>query len=445
MTIIKIFRDFAVVSTFVAAIVFVMPVTAQADGEWGPDYYGGFGSDYSYDWGGSDYSYDWGSDYSYDYGNDYSYDWGNDYSYDWGNDYAYTYEPYNDYAYTYEPSYNDYAYTYEPYNDYAYTYEPSYNDYAYTYEPSYSYSSGSFDYGCGSSCGGSWYTPSYSTGCGSWCGTGGGQYVTPRFTAPSSSYTNIVTNNVDNSQDNDNYNYITNIDNSIRDSFNNYNSGNTSIVVTAPQTPVQTTPAPYCTITHAQYGGYGSGAYLSWTSTNASSAYLTNVGSVAVSGSQMVYPHGSQTYTLTVHGYNGQTATCATSVYGQVYVPPTYNPPYVSLTQIPYTGFDFGPIGNAMYWVSLLGFAAAGAYLMIYYRGGALAFATAMVPARKFQPVVAPKAPILIEKEAHALSHDEVKVQPIVASLRKAAGTLDTMAIVASKDGSMPRIVIQRA
>lgn len=144
---------------------------------------------------------------------------------------------------------------------------------------------------------------------------------------------------------------------------------------------------------------------------------------------------------MTVYGYNGQSATCSTYVAG--YVAPA---PYVSLTQIPYTGFDFGPVGNAMYWVSLLAFAAAGAYLMIYYRGGALAFATAMAPVRKqkFAPVVAPKAPILIEKEA-ALAAAEIKVQPVVAALRKVAGTIDTMAIVASKDGSMPKIVIQRA
>lgn len=432
-----------VLGLLVGFVVFAGPFAAQA-----ADLYDGGWSDYgTYDsW--SDYgSYDTWSDYgSYDSWSDYgSYDSWSDYgSYDSWSDYG-SYGGYYEDTY-YDRPYTDTYYYDQPYTD-TYYYDQPYTDYY--YPDSYSYG-GSFDWGCGSSCGGSWYsTPSYSTGCGSWCGTGGGQYVTPRFTAPSSSYTNIVTNNVDNSQDNDNYNYVTNIDNSIRDSFNNYNSGNTSIVVSTPQTPVQTTPAPYCTITHAQYGGYGSGAYLSWTSTNASSAYLSNVGSVAVSGSQTVYPQGSQTYTLTVYGYNGQTATCATTVQGQVYVPPTYHPPvyqqpYVSLTQIPYTGFDFGPIGNAMYWVSLLGFAAAGAYLMIYYRGGALTFATAMVPARKFQPVVAPKAPILVEREA-ALSHDEAKVQPILASLRKAAGTLDTMAIVASKDGSMPRIVIQRA
>lgn len=309
-----------------------------------------------------------------------------------------------------------------------------YNDYDYGIVDTY------YDYGCGSYCGGDY---SYDYGCGSSCYTYsipgcsfcGGGYSTPRYSAPSSSYSNVVTNT------NTNVNNVTNIDNSINDSFNNYNSNNTSLVVTAPQTPVYTHPAPYCTITSSNYG-YGSGTYLSWTSTNASSAYISGIGSVSTNGSQMVY--GSGSYTMTVYGYNGQSATCATNVYAHV-PPPVYQQPYVSLTQIPYTGFDFGPIGNAMYWASLLSFAVAGAYLMIYYRGGALALATAMVPARrqKFAPIVAPKAPILVEKEA-AVALTETKVQPIVASLRK-AGTLDSMAIVTSKDGSMPKIVIQRA
>lgn len=373
--------------------------------------------------------------------NDYSV-WGEPLYYD---DYSTYSEPlyYDDYSTWSEPLYYDnYSTWSEPlyYDDYSVYSEPLYyDDYSVYSQPL------SYDYGCGSYCGGSsWYTPSYSIGCGSWCNTG---YSTPRYSAPSSSYSNVVTNT------NTNVNNITNIDNSINDSFNNYNSGNTSIVVTAPvqpTTPIYTQPAPYCTITHAQYGGYGSGAYLSWTSTNASSAYLSQIGTVSVSGSQTVY--GSGTYTLTVYGSNGQQAICATTI--QNTYTPVYQQPYVSLTQIPYTGFDFGPIGNAMYWASLVSFAIAGAYLMVYYlprttfgkagRGGALAFATAMVPARKFAPVVAPMAPILVEKQALA-SAAEVKMQPIVAAMKKAAGTLDTMAIVTAKDGSMPKIVIQRS
>jgi len=369
-------------------------------------------------------AYGWGDFSSYD-------DWSDFSSYDDWADYS-TYTDYYDQPYT---DYYDTPYSYHEYDDYSYD-----NGCYDCYEDDYYYDDYSYDYGCGSSC------YSYSIpGC-SFCG--GSSYSPPRYSAPSSSsyYSNTNTNtNVNNITN-------TNIDNSINDSFNNYNSNNTSLVVTAPQTPVYTQPAPYCTINHARYGGYGSGSYLSWTATNASSAYISQIGSVSLSGSQMVY--GSGTYTMTVYGYNGQQATCATSVYGTTYNPPVYQQPYVSLSQIPYTGFDLGPIGNAMYWAALASFAIAGAYLMVYYlprlasgkagRGDALAFATAMVPARrqKFAPVVAPMAPILVEKQALAA---EVKVQPIVAALRKAAGTLDTMAIVSSKDGSMPKIVIQRA
>ena len=325
------------------------------------------------------------------------------------------------------------------YDTYEY-YTPStgwYDTYEY-YTPSYSY-----DYGCGSWCGGG----SYGMGYSSWVPS----YSAPvRSTGGSSSYYNNTVTNT-------NVNNVTNIDNSIRDSFNNYNSGNTSIVVATPQTPVvHTTPGPYCTINHALAGGsynYGSNsAYLSWSSTNASSAYLSNVGSVETSGSRTVYPGHTTTYTLTVYGVNGTSATCSTTVQGYTYTPPVYVPPvvqqpYVSLTQIPYTGFDLGPIGNSLYWIGLMAFALAGGYLMVYYRGGAFAFAGSMLPRAEMRlpAVVAPKAPLLIEKEAAALRAAEARVAPIVASLRKSAGTNDSMAIVKTGDGSMPRIVINRS
>ncbi len=394
-------------------------------------------------WGWNDYgTYDEWSDYgTYDNWSDYgTYDNWSDYgTYDNWSDYG-TYGGYTDtYHYDDPVSYTDYYYDDPSYTDYYYD-DPTYTDYYYDdYYPTYS-QGGGYDYGCGSSCGGGYssWVPSYSQPA--------------RPSGGSSSYynSNTVTNTNINNINN------TNIDNSIRDSFNNYNSGNTSIVVATPQVPVvHTTPAPYCTINHALSGGhYGhnNSAYLSWSSTNASSAYLSNVGSVEVSGSRTVYSGHATTYTLTVYGYNGQSATCSTTVQGYTYTPPTYIPPvvqqpYVSLTQIPYTGFDLGPIGNSLYWVGLMAFALAGSYLMIYYRGGALAFAGAMLPRtqKPLPAVVAPKAPILVEKEAAALRAEEARVAPIVASLRKAAGTNDSMAIIKANDGSMPRIVINRS
>ncbi|HWP61250.1 MAG TPA: hypothetical protein VN495_01470, partial [Candidatus Paceibacterota bacterium] len=150
---------------------------------------------------------------------------------------------------------------------------------------------------------------------------------------------------------------------------------------------------PSCTIYASNYGSiygnnYGYNNYsqpvtLTWSSSNATSAYITpNVGTVQPSGSTTVYPSGYTTYTMTVSG-SGGTATCqatanysyATPYVAPTYVQPTYvapapvyTQPSVSLTQIPYTGFDFGPVGNMVYWLGLLAFALAGGYLMVYYR-----------------------------------------------------------------------------
>ncbi len=129
-------------------------------------------------------------------------------------------------------------------------------------------------------------------------------------------------------------------------------------------------PRPVCTI-------YASGNYnqttLTWSSQNATTAYISpNVGNVPVNGSRSVYSQGYTTYTLTVTG-SGGSATCQTAAnYAGVYtVAPTYpvsaSPaPYVALSQIPYTGFDYGPVGNAIYWTAILAFAAAAGYLLVY-------------------------------------------------------------------------------
>src|SRR3989344_1238312 len=139
--------------------------------------------------------------------------------------------------------------------------------------------------------------------------------------------------------------------------------------------PVQNTQLPYCVITATT--GYNGLVTLSWSSSYATSAYISpSVGSVAPNGSTSLYNYGNSIYTMTVSGQGGSN-TCRTS-----YVQPVQTPT-VSLTQIPYTGFDLGPVGNAMYWLSLLSFAVAGASLLVYFlprlmadkagRGGAFA------------------------------------------------------------------------
>ncbi len=151
-------------------------------------------------------------------------------------------------------------------------------------------------------------------------------------------------------------------------------------------------------------------------------------------------------YTMTVWGPGGS-ATCQTQ---PMYVAPTvphYPPvvstptPYVSLTQIPYTGFDYGPVGNAMYWVSLALVALAGSYLVLYYKGGALAFAGSMLgrgnDARSSR--LAEFTPL--PESAFAPAKKVVARAEVKAGY---TGTTDAMSFVRSASGA-PKIVINRA
>ena len=155
----------------------------------------------------------------------------------------------------------------------------------------------------------------------------------------------------------------------------------------------------YCTLT-ASYGSnyYGSYTYnnvqnnnsvlLTWTSSGAIYAFLDTVGQVGVNGSYTVYPQQTRVYTLTVYDAQGRTASCQAPVNFNnpppVYIPPPIVPPpiyvpppvyvpptpYVQLQQIPYTGFDFGTMGDMAFWLGIVAFAFSGAYLIAYSKGG---------------------------------------------------------------------------
>ena len=119
-------------------------------------------------------------------------------------------------------------------------------------------------------------------------------------------------------------------------------------------------PQPTCTITAvpapgtyaSSYGNRYYGAYgypmsqyttmlLSWSSTNATSAYLSfNTASVAPYGSMVVYPQAGQTYTMTVSGPGG-TASCSAATYrpytnanSYAQYPQNYYPPYQNSYQV---------------------------------------------------------------------------------------------------------------
>jgi hypothetical protein len=148
--------------------------------------------------------------------------------------------------------------------------------------------------------------------------------------------------------------------------------------------------APTCSVTLTNYGngnGYDRSAMLKWSSTNATSAYLTLIGAVETNGAKTIfYPDLNSIYTLTVSGPGGSVscettgATYTNGSYGGTYNNGSYNyvnAPYVYLSQIPYTGLDFGPMGTMVYFLALALFAIAGGYLLVYYNGGMLRFSFA--------------------------------------------------------------------
>lgn len=495
-------------SVFALALVLSMGTFASVASaqEWGDSYSfdgGGssWGDSYSYDGGsswGDSYSYDggsgWGDSYSYDggnawgdsystdggYGDLYSYDGGNLYSQDGGN--LYSYDGGGN-LYSYDGGGNLYTndggnlYTYDGGNLYTadggnlYTadengyYVDEYMDeYAQEYVQQQmggsSYGGGSYgggSYGGGSmggysipgfsSTGGctSCHTQSYpNPGCTRNC------YPTPTPTPtprPNPTCTTCGGSNITNVNTNTN----TYVDNSINDSFNTNisNSGNTTILApVVPQQQVvyqQQYAAPYCVISLTGAGQYNAQATLVWSSSNANSAYISQIGAVAPNGQRYVTGYANQTYSLTVTGQGG-TYTCQTQMYTPTYVPPTITPS-VSLTQIPYTGLALSPMAQAMYWLSLLSVAAAGGYLLVYYKGGALALAGASMARRQNHFVVSEQdateveTPVIDEVE-------EVATTPVVStfSLPTIAETYtrDAMHMIRNASG-VPQIVISRA
>lgn len=197
---------------------------------------------------------------------------------------------------------------------------------------------------------------------------------------------------------------------------------------------------PSCVIklTPTQYSNNVNGVNsLSWHSNNASSAYLSpEYKSVPVN--DVRHSYGNAVYTLTVYGPGG-IASCSTN--GQV-SSGTYQ--YLSLTQIPYTGFDFGPFGNAMYWTALLTLALGVAYILVYQQGfRALASVSVLnetLRAGKMQYAVVRD---LFAQEVEIETPVTTESTPTLPTETLVASTLgnDTMEII---EGDTPRIVISR-
>ena len=225
-------------------------------------------------------------------------------------------------------------------------------------------------------------------------------------------------------------------------------------------------PRPVCTMFASN--NYGP-TTLTWTSHNATTAFISpGVGNVAVNGAVTVYPQGYTTYTLTVTGPGGSATCQAVANYapGYTVTPPAPHAPapYVALSQIPYTGFDYGPVGNAMYWGALLSFAAAAGYLIVYglpamglpklalvgaFAGGRFGqrgkneYNTAEV-AEVFKQNLVTSTEVTPESEPHVEEAPAVNTYSLpVATSSHAGVTSDAMIIDRSATGA-PRIVIAR-
>jgi hypothetical protein len=132
-----------------------------------------------------------------------------------------------------------------------------------------------------------------------------------------------------------------------------------------PPPPVYNAPTCWLNLSRTLIYGTNQPVVLSWGSSNANYGVINQgVGNVSSSGSRNVYPNGSTTYVATFYGYNGQTVTCSASVNVAYVPPPTNNTPYVTLSAVPYTGLDLGPVGTFLYWAFLVLWCFVAAYLI---------------------------------------------------------------------------------
>lgn len=150
---------------------------------------------------------------------------------------------------------------------------------------------------------------------------------------------------------------------------------------------------PTCTMTVSPSSiRSGNSATLTWGGSEIANVDIDNGIATATSspGSTVVAPTavGTHTYTGTFHATNGQTLTCSATLNieggsggctsncgGGGSTPPTvslFSHPteqplaYLYLSQIPYTGLDLGTWGTMLYWIALVGWSLALAYLILF-------------------------------------------------------------------------------
>jgi hypothetical protein len=246
---------------------------------------------------------------------------------DWGGDY---FGGYGDYGGDYYGGYGDY-YDYSDYGDYYGGYGDyyDYSDYSYDY-PYYSdYQYDQYDY--------SYYTPSYSTP----------SYSTPSYQYPYSSLQypsfyspapapSAPSQNQNQAQSSSNSNTNTSANNNTSSS-NNVNNNINNVTVNVPQAQ-QTVVQQFCP--QGMQGVYPNCVYPQQPTYD-------------------ICPNLPGVQSTLPAGYSIQNGVC------QSYPTPTAPQPYVSLSQVPYTGLELGPVGTALYWGFLTLWCLIAAYLIV--------------------------------------------------------------------------------
>lgn len=198
-----------------------------------------------------------------------------------------------------------------------------------------------------------------------------------------------------------------------------------------------TTPGPACTITVSRSSiNTGQSVTVSWTSVNATSGSITGgVGSVSpVSGGSIdLFPPSDTTYVGTFTGPNG-TVSCQKTVTvtpggctgncGGGLNPPNvvlYKQPsnqplaFISLSQIPYTGFDAGPALTILFWLAIGLFSALIAYVVAGKRGIRLVMGYAHTT-----PHARPETPAEIHEHAREAVYGAPYPTPDVLAMHQA-------------------------
>lgn len=211
--------------------------------------------------------------------------------------------------------------------------------------------------------------------------------------------------------------------------INNNNNNNNVVYPAQPQPIIQYTGGSNlaCSIDASRTSiRNGESTNLAWASNGAVSAVLTGMGTVSTTGSMSVHPSTSMNYVLTIYDQYGNTSTCNVNINVN-----GYNNPSISLSQIPYTGFDFGTFGNMVYWFALALFAVSLAYLAVYMQGGVWKLATRSV--KGYTPV----KPVTFVAPVKTPAHTTVAAVSKAPIKHGDAISMETV-------GGKPRLVISR-